>query len=115
MSQLIFAPCPVNNKTPCPVERTMIRRYELPYFCVFCQIRNRLEETAETNDWISWDQYIYRNLKQSQLPRGWKKPEHEAHKAKKKMRKKPKARPKREVGRKRKTSKRRAKPAKHPS
>jgi len=114
MSQLIFAPCPVNNKTPCPVERTMIRRHELPYFCVFCQIRNRLEETAETKDWISWDQYIYRNLKQSQLPRGWKKPKHEAHKAKKKTRKKPKARPKPEIRRKRKTSKRRAKPAKHP-
>jgi len=115
MSQLVFAPCPVNNKTPCPVERTMIRRHELPYFCVFCQIRNRLEETAETNDWISWDQYIYRNLKQSQLPRGWKKPERETHKTKQHMRKKLRVRSKREVGRKRKTSKRRAKLTKHPS
>jgi len=88
MSQLIIAPCPVDNKTPCPVERTMIQRDELPYFCVFCQIRGRLEKTAKVEDWISWDEYIFRRVKQRQLPNRWKKPGREPRRAKRKTVKK---------------------------
>lgn len=90
----------------------MIQRDELPYFCVFCQIRKRLEKTAEADDWTAWDRYVYRKVKQSQLPTGWKKPEHAPPKAKPKIRKKVKKKPKRKVRKKRKARKRRAKPKK---
>ena len=97
MSQLILAACPVDSMTPCPVERTMIQRDSLPYFCVFCQIRKRLEKTAEADDWISWDRYVYRNIKQTRLPKGWKKPTVAPHKAKHKVKRKPKTKPRRKA------------------
>ena len=97
MSQLILAACPVDSKTPCPVERSMIHRDSLPYFCVFCQIRKRLEKTAEADDWISWDRYVYRNIKQNRLPMGWKKPSVARPKAKHKVKRKPKTKPRRKV------------------
>ena len=106
MSQLILAACPVDSKTPCPVERTMILRDDLPYFCVFCQIRKRLEKTAEADDWISWDRYVYRNTKQTRLPRGWKKLSLARPKAKQKVKTKPKVKPRHEA---RKTGKRKVK------
>lgn len=87
----------------------MIHRDDLPYFCVFCQIRKRLEKTAEADDWFAWDRYVFGNLKQSRLPKGWKKPAHAPRKARPKRRKKPKKKPKRKIKKKRKARKPRAK------